>query len=72
MGKEEVPVCHRHPDEVRMTLRTLHSDMGRPGQVLAVYACPECGYERRLPIRLRTREGGVPGQAEGSVAWGAA
>lgn len=33
-----------------MSLRTLHSDHTSPGQVLAAYACPECGSERRLPM----------------------
>jgi hypothetical protein len=38
-----------------MALRTLHSDRSAPDQVLAVYACPECGFERRLPIPTRER-----------------
>jgi hypothetical protein len=33
-----------------MSLRTLHSDVSAPQQVLAAYACPECGSERRLPM----------------------
>jgi hypothetical protein len=33
-----------------MSLRTLHSDHSAPEQVLAAYACPECGSERRLPV----------------------
>ena len=33
-----------------MSLRTLHSDVSAPEQVLAAYACPECGSERRLPM----------------------
>ena len=36
-----------------MLLRTLHSDRSAPHQVLAVYVCPECGAERRLPIPTR-------------------
>jgi hypothetical protein len=36
-----------------MKLRTLHSDQAAPGQVLGVYVCPDCGYERRLPIVVR-------------------
>ena len=28
-----------------MNLRTLHSDRARPDQVLAVYACPDCGFD---------------------------
>ena len=50
MGTEDAPVCQRHPGEVRMSLRTLHSDQSAPEQVLAAYACPECGSERRLPV----------------------
>jgi hypothetical protein len=33
-----------------MSLRTLHSDLSAPEQVLGEYACPECGSERRLPL----------------------
>lgn len=36
-----------------MSLRTLHSDVSAPEQVLAEYACPECGSERRLPMSTR-------------------
>lgn len=51
MGTDDGPVCLRHPEDVRMRLRTLHSDQLAPDQVLAAYACPECGAERRLPIQ---------------------
>jgi hypothetical protein len=37
-----------------MSLRTLHSDLSAPEQVLAAYACPECGSERRLPMSTQT------------------
>jgi hypothetical protein len=50
MGTEDAPVCQRHAGEVRMSVRTLHSDVSTPEQVLAAYACPECGSERRLPM----------------------
>jgi hypothetical protein len=50
MGTEHAPVCQQHAVEVRMSLRTLHSDVSAPQQVLAAYACPECGSERRLPM----------------------
>jgi hypothetical protein len=50
MGTEDAPVCQQHAGEVRMSLRTLHSDVSAPQQVLAAYACPECGSERRLPM----------------------
>ncbi len=56
MGEEGAPVCRRHTDEVRMSLRTLHSDQLAPEQVLGVYECPECGAERRVP--LETQDGG--------------
>ena len=55
MGGDDAPVCPRHAGEVRMKLRTLHSDQASPGEVLGVYVCPDCGYERRLPI---SRPGG--------------
>jgi hypothetical protein len=35
-----------------MGLRTLHSDQSAPEQVLGVYACPQCGAERRLPLAI--------------------
>jgi hypothetical protein len=50
MGTDDAPVCQRHTEEVRMALRTLHSDQSAPEQVLGVYACPQCGAERRLPL----------------------
>lgn len=53
MGTEDAPVCTRHDGEVRMDLRTLHSDRSAPEQVLGAYACPECGSERRLPIQTQ-------------------
>jgi hypothetical protein len=50
MIQEDAPVCALHEGEVRMSLRTLHSDMTSPGQLVALYECPECGHERRLPM----------------------
>jgi hypothetical protein len=50
MGTEDAPQCLRHTEEVRMRLRTLHSDQLVPDRVLGAYACPECGAERRLPL----------------------
>jgi hypothetical protein len=48
-----------------MSLRTLHSDVSAPQQVLAAYACPECGSERRLPMSTEapTTGPGAPGTA---------
>jgi len=47
-----------------MSLRTLHSDVSAPRQVLAEYACPECGSERRLPM---STEGPARGQGAGGT-----
>jgi hypothetical protein len=38
-----------------MRLRTIHSEHSRPDRLLGLYECPECGYERRLPIELRAQ-----------------
>ncbi len=35
-----------------MSLRTLHTDSARPGQLLGLYECPDCGDERRWPVEL--------------------
>jgi len=51
MSQEDAPSCERHEASVQMQLRTLHSDQSRPETVVGLYECPECGYERRLPIR---------------------
>ncbi|HLZ95521.1 MAG TPA: hypothetical protein VKT20_09360 [Candidatus Dormibacteraeota bacterium] len=50
MAHEDAPTCERHESEVPMRLRTMHSDSSRPDTVVGLYECPECGYERRLPI----------------------
>ena len=47
--EENVPLCAQHEGEVPMRLSTLHSDASRPGLV-ALYECPECGHQRRLPV----------------------
>jgi hypothetical protein len=65
MGTEDAPVCQQHAGEVRMSLRTLHSDVSAPEQVLAAYACPECGSERRLPM---STEAPSPGPSTGGMA----
>jgi hypothetical protein len=51
MTYEEEPACDRHESKVPMKLRTMHSDSGRPDVVVGLFECPECGHERRLPIR---------------------
>jgi hypothetical protein len=35
-----------------MLLSSLHSDRSSPSDLLALYECPECGAERRLPVEL--------------------
>jgi hypothetical protein len=54
MTYEEAPACDRHETSVRMELRTMHSDESRPNVVVGLFECPECGHERRLPIRTET------------------
>ena len=51
MTYEDAPACDRHETEVPMRLQTMHSDSSRPGVIVGLYECPECGHERRLPIR---------------------
>jgi len=36
-----------------MLLSSLHSDRSNPCDLVALYECPECGAERRLPVELR-------------------
>lgn len=50
MTADDAPVCARHEGDVRMSLRTLHSDSTRPGELVGLYECPECGHERHLPL----------------------
>ena len=51
MTYDEAPDCERHESKVPMTLRTMHSDAGAPNELVGLFECPECGHERRLPIR---------------------
>lgn len=44
------PLCPRHDGEVSMRLRTLHTDSNRPGQLLGLFVCPDCGAEVRHPV----------------------
>lgn len=46
-----------------MSLQTLHSDVSAPEQVLAAYACPECGSERRVPMSTEGPSAGPGGTA---------
>jgi hypothetical protein len=50
MSPEQAPVCARHDADVQMSLRTLHSDAERPGELFGLFECPECGFERRVPM----------------------
>ena len=52
MTLEDAPVCARHEGDVLMSLRSIHSDSGRPNTVVGLFECPECGYERRLPLAM--------------------
>ncbi len=51
MSYDEAPACERHEASVPMRLRTMHSDYARPDVVVGLFECPECGHERRTPIR---------------------
>ncbi len=48
---EDAPACERHDERVPMQLRTMHSDSSRPDVVVGLFECPDCGHERREPIR---------------------
>ena len=44
------PLCPRHDGEVSMRLSTLHTDASKPGQLVGLFECPDCGHERRHPV----------------------
>jgi hypothetical protein len=44
------PLCPRHETGVPMRLRSLHTESTRPGQLLGLFVCPDCGEERRHPL----------------------
>lgn len=50
MRPDQEPMCPRHEVETPMRLQSLHSDASRPKQVVALYECPECGHESRVPV----------------------
>jgi transcription elongation factor Elf1 len=56
MTYEEAPACDRHESSVPMQLRTMHSDSSRPEVLVGLFECPECGHERRVPIRTEATE----------------
>lgn len=35
-----------------MDLRTIHTDASRPDEVIGQFECPECGFERRIPMEM--------------------
>jgi len=35
-----------------MLLSTFHSERSSPSDLVALYECPACGAERRLPVEL--------------------
>ena len=53
MTLDDGPVCARHEDGVPMSLRSIHSDVHRPELAVGLFECPECGFERRLPLKVR-------------------
>jgi hypothetical protein len=56
MSYEDSPACDRHESGVRMQLLTMHSDASQPDVVVGLFECPECGHERRLPIKTSYAE----------------
>lgn len=56
MTLESVPACDRHDGSVSMQLRTMHSDVSNPDVLVGLFACPECGHERWLPIKTSYEE----------------
>jgi len=34
----------------------MHSDVSRPGVLVGLFECPECGHERWLPIKTTYEE----------------
>jgi hypothetical protein len=36
-----------------MSLRSIHSDAARPDTAVGLFECPECGFERRVPLAFR-------------------
>ena len=50
MSMPAEPLCPRHEAGVPMGLRSLHTDSSRPGQLVGLFVCPDCGDERRHPF----------------------
>jgi hypothetical protein len=51
---DESPVCVRHEGRIPMSLRSIHSDAARPDTAVGLFECPECGFERRVPLAVRS------------------
>ena len=56
MSYDDAPACDRHDTGVPMRLLTMHSDSSAPDVVVGLFECPECGHERRLPIKTSYEE----------------
>ncbi len=56
MTYEETPACDRHDSAVPMRLLTMHSDYLQPDVLVGLFECPECGHERRFPIKTSYEE----------------
>ena len=56
MSYDDAPACDRHDASVPMRLLTMHSDVSQPDVVVGLFECPECGHERRLPIKTSYEE----------------
>ncbi len=50
MALDDAMLCPHHGRDVRLVLSTLHSDSSLSERLTALYECPECGYQRRLPL----------------------
>lgn len=35
-----------------MDLLTIHTDAKRPDEVIGHFECPQCGFERRVPLQV--------------------
>ena len=56
MTYDDAPACERHDSNVSMQLRTMHSDSTKPGVLVGLFECPECGHERWLPMKTSYEE----------------
>ena len=47
----KAPTCVQHEPPVVMVLRTIHTDAALSEDVIGQYECPECGFEKREPMK---------------------